>query len=72
MISLASVTISTRELFSSAKTYGIEIAPRCAEDSTAKMLILGGAIAIDAIFSRKGGGAAAAGKEESDEGGGDE
>jgi hypothetical protein len=60
-----------RELFSSAKTYGIEIAPRCAEDSMAKMLIIGGAVAINAIFSKKGG-AAVAGKEASDEGGDDE
>ena len=56
-----------KELFSSAETYGVQIAPAAAEDPKAKMLILGAAIAIDCLLS-SGGVAAVAG---GDEGGDD-
>jgi uncharacterized protein YxjI len=56
-----------KELFSSAGTFGVQIAPRCAEDTKAKMLILGAAIAIDAVFQQKGGKSGGGG---GDEGGG--
>ncbi len=61
-----------KELFTSAKTYAVEIAPRCAEDFTAKMLILGAAIAIDAIFTKKGGKGGGGGKAEGDDGDNDD
>jgi uncharacterized protein YxjI len=53
-----------RELFTSADTYGVQIAPAFAEEPTTKMLILGAAVAIDCLFGgkgAKGGKAAAAG-----------
>lgn len=57
-----------KELLSGAGTFGVEIAPRCVEDTTAKMLILGAAIAIDAIFKKKSG--KGGGGDGGDEGGG--
>jgi uncharacterized protein YxjI len=45
-----------RELFTSADTYGVQINPEFAKDKRAKMLILGAALAIDAIFKAGGGG----------------
>jgi uncharacterized protein YxjI len=36
-------------------TYAVQIAPRCAEDPAAKMLILGAALAVESIFKKKGG-----------------
>jgi uncharacterized protein YxjI len=60
-----------RELFTSADTYGVQINPDFTTDKRAKMLILGAALAIDAIFKAGGGAAAAAGKEEEKEGDGE-
>jgi uncharacterized protein YxjI len=53
-----------RELFSSADTYGVQIAPAFAEDPQVKMLVLGAAVAIDCLFGGKGGAVAAGGKAE--------
>jgi uncharacterized protein YxjI len=44
-----------KELFTSADTYGVQIAPEFAEDPKVKMLILGAAVAIDALMSTQGG-----------------
>ena len=60
-----------KELFAAGPAYGVEIAPAYAEDTRAKMLILGAALAIKGIFSQKagkGGGKAEEGGEE-EEGG---
>jgi uncharacterized protein YxjI len=58
-----------RELFTTADTYGVEIAAGHADDTRAKMLILGAAIAIDAMFQKKKGGkGGAAADDDEDEG----
>lgn len=44
-----------KEMFTSADTYGVQIDPAFAEDPTAKMLILGAAVAIDCLMSTRGG-----------------
>ncbi|MDB5308298.1 MAG: hypothetical protein JWO38_2500 [Gemmataceae bacterium] len=44
-----------RELFTSADMYGVQIAPGFSGDPTAKMLILGAAVAIDALMNKRGG-----------------
>jgi uncharacterized protein YxjI len=44
-----------KELFTSADTYGVQIAPAFADQPTAKMLILGAAVAIDCLMSTQGG-----------------
>jgi uncharacterized protein YxjI len=61
----------SRELLSGAGTFGVEVAPAYAENPTAKMFILGAAIAINAIFKMKGG--KGGGEEDGEEadGGGD-
>jgi uncharacterized protein YxjI len=59
-----------RELFSSADTYGVQIAPASADDPKMKMLILGAAVAISCLFGGKGGGAAG-GESEGGGGGGE-
>lgn len=41
-----------KELFTSAGTYGVRINPDFAEQPIAKMLILGAALAIDALFPK--------------------
>jgi uncharacterized protein YxjI len=41
-----------KELFTSADTYGVRINPDFAEQPIAKMLILGAALAIDALFPK--------------------
>ena len=56
-----------RELFTSADTYGVEVSGPAAEDRNAKMVILGAALAIDAIF--KAGGGKGGGGSKDDEGG---
>ena len=54
-----------KEMFTSADTYAVQIQPGFADQPTTKMLILGAAVAIDALMSTKGG--AAAGGESDDE-----
>lgn len=44
-----------KELFTSADTYAVQIEPAFADDPTVKMLILGAAVAIDALMSTGGG-----------------
>jgi uncharacterized protein YxjI len=44
-----------KELFTSADTYGVQVAPEFADDPKVKMLILGAAVAIDALMSTQGG-----------------
>jgi uncharacterized protein YxjI len=44
-----------KELFTSADTYGVQIAPAFADQPTVKMLILGAAVAIDCLMSTRGG-----------------
>lgn len=44
-----------KEMFTSADTYGVQIDPAFAEDPRTKMLILGAAVAIDALMSTQGG-----------------
>jgi uncharacterized protein YxjI len=56
-----------KELFTSADTYAVQIQPAFAEDPKTKMLILGAAVAIDALMSTRGGASGG----ESDDGGGD-
>ncbi len=53
-----------KALLTSAGAYGVQIAPKYADDVNAKILVLGAAIAIDSMF-KKGGG-------HSEAGGGDE
>ena len=43
-----------KSLTSGDDTYAVQIAPRCAEDPTAKMLILGATIAVESVFKKKG------------------
>lgn len=45
-----------KEMFSSADNYAVQIDPAFSEDPKVKMLILGAAVAIDALMSTKGGG----------------
>jgi uncharacterized protein YxjI len=52
-----------RALFTSADTYGVEIAPAFAEDPKTKMLILGAAVAIDCLFGGKAAAAVGGGGE---------
>jgi uncharacterized protein YxjI len=57
-----------KELFSSDSTYGVQLDPEASNDRTAKTLILGATLAIDALFAKaksKGGSS----DDESDEGG---
>ena len=54
-----------KELFTSADTYGVQVAPAAAGDERTKMLILGAAVAIDCLMSTQGG--AKAGGESDDE-----
>jgi uncharacterized protein YxjI len=42
-----------KSLFTGNDTYGVQIDPKFAKDSTAKMLILGATIAIESIFKKK-------------------
>ncbi|MBN9119438.1 MAG: LURP-one-related family protein [Planctomycetes bacterium] len=44
-----------KELFTSADTYAVQIAPAFADQPTVKMLILGAAVAIDCLMSTRGG-----------------
>ncbi|MBN9519292.1 hypothetical protein J0H58_12340 [bacterium] len=44
-----------KELFTSADTYGVEVRPEFAEDAEVKIMILGAAIAADALLGGKGG-----------------
>lgn len=44
-----------KEMFTSADTYGVQIEPAFAENPKTKMLILGAAVAIDALMSTQGG-----------------
>ena len=46
---------AVKELFTSADTYAVQIQPAFAEDPKTKMLILGAAVAIDALMSTRGG-----------------
>jgi uncharacterized protein YxjI len=62
----------TKELFSAGPAYGVEVAPAYAEDTRAKMLILGAALAIKAIFSQKGGKGGGKAEDEAGDEGGDE
>jgi uncharacterized protein YxjI len=43
-----------KSLGSGDDTYAVQIAPRCAEDPAAKMLILGAALAVESIYKKKG------------------
>jgi uncharacterized protein YxjI len=61
-----------KELFSSAGTYCVQIAPAYAGNTRAKMLILGAAVAIDAIFTKGGKEGEKEDKEEKEERGGEE
>ena len=55
-----------KSLTSGDDTYGVEIAPQCAEDRAAKMLILGAALAVESIFKKKKEGKASGGGKEED------
>ena len=44
-----------KELFTTADTYGVQLAPAFADQPTVKMLILGAAVAIDCLMSTRGG-----------------
>lgn len=44
-----------KEMFSSDHTYGVQISPEFADDQKTKMMILGGAVAIDALLRKHGG-----------------
>jgi uncharacterized protein YxjI len=44
-----------KELFTSADTYAVQIEPAFADQASVKMLILGAAVAIDALMSTRGG-----------------
>jgi uncharacterized protein YxjI len=47
-----------KSLFSGEGTYGVQIDPKFAKDSRAKMLILGATIAVESIFKKQAGAAA--------------
>jgi len=53
-----------RSLFTTASTYGVVVNDEYSRDSTAKMLMLGAAIAIDALFAKKKAKKGAAGSDE--------
>jgi uncharacterized protein YxjI len=58
-----------KSLFTGNDTYGVQIAPTHEQDNTAKMLILGAAIAVESIFKKKkesggGGGGGGGGDDE--------
>ena len=53
-----------RELFTSADTYGVQIAPEFEDDPKTKMLILGAAVAIDCLMGGRGGAVVATGGDE--------
>jgi hypothetical protein len=57
-----------KSLLGESGGYGVEIAPDYADDPEAKMRILGAALAIDALFGKKGGGKG--GDDADDDGGG--
>lgn len=57
-----------KALFTGGQTYGVEIAPAYAGDQTAKMLILGAAVAINALFTKAK--SSSGGSSSSEEGGG--
>jgi uncharacterized protein YxjI len=61
-----------KALFTGAETYGVQIAPEYADDPTAKILLLGAAIVIDALFKKAGGGGGGGGGGDDGGGGGDE
>ena len=42
-----------KSVLSGDDSYGVQIAPPCAEDARAKMLILGAALAVESIFKKK-------------------
>jgi uncharacterized protein YxjI len=42
-----------KSLLSGGEAYGVQIEPKFAQDSTAKMLILGATIAVESIFKKK-------------------
>ena len=50
-----------KSLLSGTDSYGVQIDPKFANDSTAKMLILGATIAVESIFKKKAGKAAGGG-----------
>ena len=60
-----------KEMLSSDRTYGVQISPEFADDRKAKIMILSGAVAIDALL-RKHGGKSEKGEEGSEEAGGEE
>jgi uncharacterized protein YxjI len=43
-----------KSLVTDNDSYGVQIAPKCANDRTGKMLILGAALAVESIFKKKG------------------
>ena len=59
-----------KSLASGDDTYAVQVAPRCAEDEKAKMLILGAALAVESIFKKKKGGKGLGGS--GGDGGGDD
>ena len=63
-----------KSLLSGADSYGVQIAPKFANDATVKMLILGAAIAVESIFKKEKGSKSASswGGASSSGGGGDE
>jgi len=56
-----------KSLFSGKDTYGVQIDPKFATDSRAKMIILGATIAVESIFKKKAGKAAEGGSSASGE-----
>jgi uncharacterized protein YxjI len=55
-----------KSMFTGGGTYGVQMDPKFAKDSTAKILILGATIAVETIFKKKAGGGGGGG------GGGDD
>src|SRR5262249_43986394 len=60
-----------KSLMTGGGTYGVQIDPKFAKDSTAKMLILGATIAVESIFKQKAG-KSGGGADEGGAGGGDD
>jgi uncharacterized protein YxjI len=56
-----------KELFSSESSYGVQMVPEATNDRTAKTLILGAALAIDALFAKSKGGSSDGESEDGDE-----
>ncbi len=56
-----------KDLFSGGKTYGVQMGPEAGNDPTTKTLLLGAALAIDALFA-KGKSKGGAGDDDADEG----